>query len=247
MKKPRPTLLLTGIVLVALLLPCSALAGLSDIIKGLGRSLGAGGLSEEKISAGLKEALAIGAENAVQRVSQVNGYYKNPDIRIPLPRSFEKVEQVARIAGYGDSMESFMESMNRAAENAAPQAASLFADAVRGMTLQDARNILNGPEDAATSYLREKTYSKLVGAFTPKVHESMAQVAVTRRYQELTSRLESLPLAGSLGSLDLDRYVTEKSLDGLFYMIAREEARIRHDPAARVTDLLKDVFGGAGN
>jgi hypothetical protein len=234
------------VLLMALLVlarPVSSDAGIGDFLKGLGRTLEPGALSEDKIVRGLKEALEVGARNAVSRVSRTDGYLGNPDIRIPLPETLRKVEGVVRGAGYGGQVDAFHESMNRAAERAAPQAEALFWEAVRGMTIQDARDILEGPDDAATSYLREKTSSRLEDLFRPEVHDAMARVDVTRRYQELTGRISSLPFVGQFADLDLDGYVTEQALDGLFYMLAQEERKIRQDPAARVTDLLQEVFG----
>lgn len=239
----RLTKLAVSLLVAAVILPVPVHAGLTDLLKDLGKSIHAPSLSGDRIAQGLREALRIGAENAVNRVSKTNGYLGNPDIRIPLPQSVRKVEKYARMLGYGEPIDGFLESMNHAAEHAAPKATELFVDSVSRMSLEDAQNILNGPDDAATTYLRNKTFDSLVDVFTPRVHESMAKVEVTRRYQELTSQLEALPVVGSFKGFDLDRYVTEKSLDGLFFMIAREEKKIRQDPAARVTDLLKEVFG----
>jgi hypothetical protein len=234
------------LVLVALLVlarPCPSGAGIGDFLKGLGRALEPGALSEDKIVRGLKEALEVGAKNAVARVSRTDGYLGNPDIRIPLPETLRKVEGIVRGAGYGDRVDAFHESMNRAAERAAPQAKTLFWEAVRGMTIRDARDILEGPDDAATRYLREKTSGRLEELFRPEVHAAMARVDVTRQYQTLTDRIASLPFVGQLAALDLDGYVTEQALNGLFFVLAEEERRIRRDPAARVTDLLREVFG----
>ncbi len=235
------------VILLALLciaLPTPSNAGISDFLKGLGRSLEPGALSEDKIVRGLKEALEVGAGNAVSMVSKANGYYGNPDIRIPLPESLRKVERVARGAGYGPTLDSFQESMNRAAERAAPHAKSLLWEAVSNMTIEDARGILSGPDDAATTYLKGKTFDRLTGLFRPEVRDAMSRVDVTRRYQELTGTISSIPFIGDFGDLDLDGYVTELALDGLFLMLAEEERDIRRNPSARVTELLKEVFGG---
>jgi hypothetical protein len=245
--KAQARALVILIALLALARPFPAGAGIGDFLKGLGRTLEPGALSEDKIVRGLKEALEVGVKNAVSRVSQTDGYLGNPDIRIPLPETLGKVEGIVRGAGYGARVDAFHESMNRAAERAAPQAQSIFWEAVRGMSIEDARGILEGPDDAATSYLREKTSSRLEDLFRPEVHGAMARVDVTRRYQELTGRITSLPFVGQLADLDLDGYVTREALDGLFYMLAREERSIRQDPAARVTDLLKEVFGRSGS
>ena len=182
-----------SILVAAIVLPVPVYAGLSDFFKDLGKNIQPASLSEDRIAQGLKEALRIGAEKSVNIVSKTNGYFGNPDIRIPLPQSLSKVEKFARMAGYGDPIDSFLESMNRAAESAAPKATSLFVDAVSEMTLEDAKKILDGPDDSATTYLRNKTFGKLVEVFTPKVHDSMTNIEVTRKYQELTSQLQSLP------------------------------------------------------
>jgi hypothetical protein len=200
-------------------------------------------LSDSKIVNGLKEALEIGTGNAVKVVSQVNGYYENPAIKVPLPKSVQKVETVLRGLGYGPEVDDFSRSMNRAAEQAAPKAKALFWDAVKAMTFEDARTILKGNDDAATRYFEGKTRDQLHQLFLPAVHTTMETVGVTRSYQNVYAKISTIPFADKL-KLDLDGYVTEKALDGLFYMVADEERKIRKDPAARVTKLLKDVFGG---
>jgi hypothetical protein len=200
-------------------------------------------LSDSKIVDGLKEALEIGTSNAVRVVSQVNGYYENPAIKIPLPKSVQKTETVLRGLGYGPELDDFSRSMNRAAEQAAPKAKALFWDAVKAMTFEDARTILKGKDDAATRYFEGKTRDKLQQLFLPAVHSTMETVGVTRSYQKLYTKISTIPFTDKL-KLDLDGYVTDKALDGLFYMVAEEERKIRKDPAARVTKLLKDVFGG---
>jgi hypothetical protein len=202
-------------------------------------------LSDSKIVDGLKQALEIGTENAVKTVSQVNGYYKNPQIKIPLPETVQKAETVLRAVGYGPKIDELSLSMNRAAEKAAPKAKALFWDAVKAMTFEDARQILKGSDDAATRYFESKTRGKLQQLFTPIVHTTMDQVGVTRTYQQLYAKVNAIPYVDRL-NLDLDAYVTGKALDGLFYMVAQEEAKIRKDPAAQVTKLLKEVFGGKG-
>jgi hypothetical protein len=191
---------------------------------------------------GLKEALTIGSEKAVERVSRPDGYYGNPKIRIPLPGAVEKVEPALRAAGFGSTVDEFELSMNRAAEKAAPEAKSLFLDAIQQMTLTDAQKILEGRKDEATRYFQKKTSDRLQALFQPIVRDSMDQVGATQSYQTLEKQIETIPFAGGV-AFDLDEYVTEKSVDGLFKMLAREEAKIRTDPAAQVTDLLKTVFG----
>ena len=221
-------------------------AGWGDFLKSIQKTLGGteGGLSQNKISMGLKEALELGARNAVEKVSILDGYYANPEIRIPLPDSVLKVEKVVRAFGYGSQVDRFEESMNRAAENAAPAARDLFWEAIKGMTFDDAARILKGRDNEATIYLKDKTWDKLLDTFKPMVHQAMGSVGVTREYQELESKINSLPFGESLGLINIDQYVSEKALDGLFLMLEKEEQKIRSDPAARVTDLLKEVFGG---
>lgn len=228
---------------VAQCLPAGAQIRFDDLLRQGKKALGLGeGLSEDKVVEGLKEALHIGTGNAVSLVSRVNGYYGNPKIKIPLPEPVRKVASVLRAVGYGPMVDRFELSMNRAAEKAAPQAKALFWDAIKQMSFEDARRILRGKDDAATLYFEDKTRDKLAGIFKPIVSESMSQVGVTRQYQDLGAVVRGLPLAGA-ASFDLDEYVTGKSLDGLFLMLAEEERKIRQDPAARVTDLLKEVFG----
>jgi hypothetical protein len=201
-----------------------------------------GKLTDSKIIRGLKEALEIGTGNAVEMVSRLDGYYKNPNIKIPLPNAVQKVEVVMRAMGYGPEVDEFSRSMNRAAERAAPEAKALFWDAIKEITFEDARTILKGRDNEATLYFEGKTRGRLNELFMPIVHTAMEGVGVTRTYQELHASLSSIPFADRL-NLDLDAYVTGKALDGLFYMVSEEERKIRKDPAARVTRLLKDVFG----
>jgi RNA binding exosome subunit len=214
-------------------------AGFGDFLKDVKEAVGlGGGLSESKVIDGLKEALRIGSENAVKRVSKTDGYYGDPNIKIPLPGPVQKVEKALRAVGYGNKVDAFEISMNRAAE----KAEALFWDTVKQMTFEDARKILNGRDNEATLYFEEKTRDRLIEAFRPIVHNTMGAVGVTRTYQELDAKVRSIPFAEAL-SFDLDRYVTDKALDGLFFRLAEEERKIRRDPAARVTDLLKEVFG----
>jgi hypothetical protein len=218
-------------------------AGFQDILKGAQKMLGTSdSISESDIVEGLKQALEIGTTKAVDLVSKQGGYYNNPEIKIPLPGSVQKVEKLLRGAGFGSKVDAFELSMNNAAERAAPEAKSIFWDAIKQMKIDDAKKILNGREDDATLYFKDKTNARLQEIFEPIVKESMGEVGVTRTYQDLNAKVEKIPFADSL-SLDLDKYVTEGALNGLFQMLAEEEKKIRSDPAARVTDLLKKVFG----
>ena len=243
MKTLRFTLYIIGAILLLSAVNFAAAAGLSDMLKGVQNQLSgsAGGLTNDEIIAGLKQALGVGTEKAVALVSKPDGYYKNPDIKIPLPESVQKVEKLLRATGYGEKVDNFELSMNRAAERAAPEAKSIFADAIQQMTFDDAKKILDGPDNAATLFFEDKTSSRLREIFKPIVTKAMGQVGVTRSYQELNAKVESMPFGKSI-SFDLDQYVTDGSLKGLFKMLAEEEKQIRTQPAARVTDLLKKVF-----
>jgi hypothetical protein len=220
-------------------------SGFGDILdsaKKIVGSGGGGGLGTTEVVNGLKEALEIGTGYAVDTASKPDGYYSNPSIKIPLPGAVQKVEKLLRAVGYGQKVDEFELSMNRAAEKAAPQAKSIFMDAVKQMQFDDAQKILKGPDNAATEYFKEKTSGRLTEVFKPIVKDSMSSVGATRQYEDLNSKLSSIPMGGKLG-FDLDQYVTDKSLKGLFYLVAVEEKKIRQDPAARTTELLKKVFG----
>lgn len=240
----RSVLSLFFIMSLAMTRPISAYAQWDDIFKKLKESIGLSEeLSTEKIIAGLKEALHVGTGNAVDVASQLDGYYKNPEIRIPLPGSVQKVEEVLRVVGYGKQVDAFELSMNRAAEKAVPGAKSLFWGAIKKMSFTDARKILEGRDNEATLYFKEKTYEPLYKMFKPTVNKTMGQVGVTRRYQDLAKKVQTIPFTEGF-NMDLDDYVTKGALDGLFAMLEAEEKKIREDPAARITSLLKEVFGG---
>jgi hypothetical protein len=222
---------------------------LDDLVKEAGKlpqgvvpKAGAGAIDDKTGAAGIKEALAVGTERAVAGLSRENGYFGNAAVKILMPSSLQKVADVARMAGYQKQVDDFVLSMNRAAEAAAPMASRIFGDAIRDMTLEDVRGILGGGDTAATEFFRRKTSDKLYAAFKPVVSAKVNEVGATRAYKEMIGRYESVPLV-SKQSLDLDHYVTEKSLDGLFKVVGEEEKKIRTNPAARTTDLLKTVFG----
>ena len=219
-------------------------AGLNDVFKSVKDALGGSGtLTNDEIIAGLKEALEVGTKKAVALVSQEDGYFGNPDIKIPLPESVQKVEKLLRAAGYGQKVDAFELSMNRAAERAAPEAKSIFRDAITQMNFEDASKILNGRDNEATLYFEDKTSGRLQELFKPIVKDAMGEVGVTRSFQDLNAKAQSIPFGKSL-SFDLDQYVTDGALKGLFKMLAEQERQIRTDPAARVTDLLQKVFAG---
>lgn len=213
-------------------------------------------LPNGEIASGLKEALAKGTTNAINRLGRDGGFWNNSKVRIPLPGKLEQAGKLARQLGQGAKVDAFELSLNRAAEKAVPQVADIFGDAIRRMTLDDARGILTGGDHAATDFFRRVAGAALTARIRPIVARATESVGVTRKYKAFTSGSEGGALGGLLGSLgggsrdraaggplDLDDYVTAKTLDGLFATIAEQEQSIRHNPAARSTELLKRVFG----
>jgi hypothetical protein len=190
---------------------------------------------------GLREALYIGSENAVLETGQLDGYFRNEVIKILLPENLDLVEQGMRLAGKGEVIDDFVLSMNRAAERAAPYAKEIFWDAIKRIDFEDAHAILTGGDTAATDYFRAETSEQLGEAFLPVVRRATEEFGVTRKYKELLGQYQSIPFARTL-AFDVDQYVVERALDGLFYVLAEEERKIRADPAARVTELLQRVF-----
>ena len=231
------------LMIIAILLVVSdpAFAQLDKVLKGLS-GVESGGLGDAKIGSGLKEALKVGTENAVIQTGRVDGFFKDKAIKILMPKSLQSIEQPLRVVGFGPKIDEFVLGMNRAAEKAVPFAKEIFWDAIGQMTFDDARKILNGPDTAATDYFKVKTSKKLHTAFRPTVENVMNDVGVNRQYNELIGRYKDIPFSKSV-TFDVNQYVTEKTTDGLFYVVGQEEKKIRTNPAARVTDLLKDVFG----
>lgn len=199
------------------------------------------GTSEDTAISGLKEALSTGTVNAVMSVSQLDGYLGNQMVKILMPEKIKMVADTLAKVGFQQQVDDFVTSMNRAAEKAAPQAKSFFLEAITAMTIEDAMGILNGGDTAATDYLKEKTTDQLYETFKPVIESSLNDVGGTRYFNEMMKSFTSLPFM-TAQSLDLNHYVTEEALDGLFLMIGQEEKKIRTDPAARVTDLLQKVF-----
>ncbi|KGI78557.1 DUF4197 domain-containing protein [Oleiagrimonas soli] len=221
-------------------------------IKGKSASTSAANLSNSEVVGGLKEALAKGTTRAINSLGRKDGFWGNPGVRIPLPGKLQQAAKLARQLGQGDKVDAFQLSMNRAAEKAVPQVADLFGDAIRQMTLQDARAILGGGDHAATDYFRRVAGPKLAERIRPIVARATDSVGVTQRYKSLMagstggtlgSALSMLGKSGASKDMDLDTYVTDEALNGLFKTIGNEEQSIRQNPAARTTDLLKKVFG----
>lgn len=200
-------------------------------------------LTHDEMVRGLKEALSQGVGHAVSELGKNDGFLKNLDVKIPMPESLQRVEKSLRAVGQNKLADEFVATMNHAAEKAVPEAASIFADSISKMTLEDAKSILSGPPDAATQYFRKTSDTKLQEKFLPIVKDATQKVGVAAAYKNLIQ--QAGPVAQFLGqdAGDLDGYITKRSLDGLFKMVAAEEKRIRENPVARTSDLLKKVFG----
>ena len=193
-------------------------------------------------SDGLREALRVGIDRAVGSVGRLDGYLGNQDIKIPVPEKLRNVERSLRLLGADQIVDEFTVSMNRAAEAAAPVAKQVFLDAVRQMTFEDAKTILRGNSHEATDYFRGAAGPELERLFRPIVEDKLESVGATRSFNNLMRKVDEVPLL-SRPVFDLNAYVTEEALDGLFLMLAREEERIRTDPLARTTELLRKWFG----
>ncbi len=199
-------------------------------------------LSQEDAAAGLREALVKGISKGADLVSQLDGYYKNPEIKIPFPPEAASVESKLRSVGLGRQADDVILSVNRAAEDAAVEAKNIFVDAIKAMTFQDALAIVRGNDNAATAYLQRTTTPKLVEKFTPIIKSSLDKVNATKYWATAMNSYNAIPFVTKVNP-DLTSYVTQKAIEGLFVMIAKEELAIRKDPAARTTDILRKVFG----
>jgi hypothetical protein len=220
-------------------------ADLSNLLRSAQEQLGsdaAGALPAGEVAGGLKEALSQGARFAVDRLGRPNGFYGDPKVRIEVPGMLDTVTKGLRAAGQDEIVDEFELSMNRAAEAAAPAALDVVEAGIANLTFEDAKRILNGPDDAATQYLRRVGGDRIESRMRPIVSKATSSVGVTQRYKSMVDQAGYLTALVDTDSLDLDGYVTEKATDGVFAMIAREEKRIRTNPAARSTELLKRVF-----
>ena len=200
------------------------------------------GLSQEEVGDGLKEALNKGIEKGVDQLSKPDGFFKDLSIKIPLPEEANKVETKLRSIGQGKKVDETIESINRAAEDATAASKDIFVEAIKGMSINDAMSILNGKDNAATKFLDKSTRADLISKFEPIVKISLDKVGATKNWNAIFSTYNKLPFVEKVNP-DLVEYATGKAIDGLFVQIAKEELKIRQDPAARVTDLLKKVFG----
>lgn len=201
-------------------------------------------VSNADISSGLKDALFQGVRNAVDELGQENGFLDNVRVKIPLPKGLQKIEKPLRIAGQGERIDEFVEAMNRAAERAVPEATDIFLDSIKQMTFSDARNILfSGQDDAATQFFRRTSEVRLREKFRPIVEDFTEQVGVTQKYKQMIGSYGFIGKIVGQDATDLDGYVTQKAMDGLFLLIADEERKIRQDPVGRTTSILRKVFG----
>lgn len=202
-------------------------------------------LTNDEVISGLKEALNVGIKNSVSLTSVTDGFLKNTAIRLPFPPDAIKVKQKALDLGLSGQVEKFETTLNRAAEEATKEALPIFADAIKNMSISDGFAILNGGDGSATKFLRENTTQKLVAAFSPKVQAAISTVKLTEYWEPLITKYNAAMAisGGQKLNPDLNQYVTEKAIEGLFYMVAIEENKIRKDPMARVTDILQKVFG----
>jgi hypothetical protein len=219
---------------------------LSDTNAILNGGSGSNPLSNDEVISGLKEALRVGTNNSTGKASQLDGYLKNPALFIPFPPEAQKVKTKLTDLGFANKISEFETSLNRAAEEAAKDAAPIFIDAVTSMTITDGFTILRGADTAATHYLREKTYAALVEKFKPTVKNAIEKVNVTKYWNPLITTYNKIPFVEKQNP-DLDSYVTHLAAQGLFKLVRDEEMKIRRDPVARVNDILKRVFGNAGN
>jgi len=205
-------------------------------------STSAQSLGNDKITAGLKEALTVSTGKAVAATGKPDGFFKNEAIKILMPDKLRSLEKGVRLMGGGKEIDDLVLGMNRAAEQAAPQAKQIFINALTKMSIDDARSILSGNQTAATEYFKKQTSQELAAAFAPIVHKAMENVGVTKQYAAVMQQTPQLSFLKS-DAFNLDKYVVGKSLDGLFYMLGEEEKKIRTNPAAQTTSLLKQVFG----
>lgn len=252
----KKTGLIALVILPATLAGSATQAGLSDLLdvfKGAGNTgesvptapavATTATPTDGEMVSGLKEALNKGTRFAVENLGKDGGFLNNDRVRIPMPESLSWVEKTLRTLRQDRLADEFVASMNHAAEQAVPEAAAIFGDAIQTMTLDDAKGILTGPDDSATQYFRRTTSDALTAKMRPIVEQATSRTGVTSNYKSMTEKAGGLASMFSKDTTDLDGYVTQKTLDGLFLMVAEEEKRIRENPLARSSDLLKKVFG----
>ncbi len=237
-------------IVILLLSNCSekGMQTLNDVLNTTQEVLGDNesiSLTNSEVISGLKEALKIGTDTAVSLSSKMNGFYKNPSLFIEFPPEAIRVKNTLNDAGFSHLVDNFEMTLNRSAEEASKLAAPIFVNAITSMSIDDGFSILNGNESAATNFLKEKTSEQLRAKFSPVVNSAIEEVELTKQWEPLISKYNLLTIltGGETINPDLEAYVTEKALDGLFLQIAKEEKSIRENPSARVTDILQRVFG----
>lgn len=240
--------LLVTAVFLLFILPAHAQFGkflkqAEETVKDVTNTGGSGGLSQDQIVKGLKEALSVGSKNAGSSASKLDGFYKNPKIRIPFPPEVDQVKSAVEKVGLEPQVDKFVETLNRAAEEAAKGAAPIFVNAITSMNISDGLNILNGADNAATKFLQDKTTPELKAKFGPIVKKAIDKVQLTKYWNPIINQYNRVPFVKKVDP-DLEAYVLERAIAGLFTLVAEEEAKIRKDPLARVSDILKTVFGG---
>lgn len=224
---------------------CDVLNNAADTYLGESNGGGTKSLSNQEVISGLKEALSVGIKNAVDVTAITNGFLENSEIKIPFPKSAEAMKEKAINWGLEGQVDKVVTTLNRAAEDAAKEAAPIFINAIKNMSVKDGFSILNDGKGAATEFLRRSTTNELVTAFSPKVQNSIEKVKLTQYWEPIATRYNQATIITGAEKVDTDlnRYVTERAIDGLFTMVEKEENKIRENPSARVTDLLSRVFG----
>ncbi|MBC7554346.1 MAG: DUF4197 domain-containing protein, partial [Taibaiella sp.] len=241
--------LVTGIALVGMCTTAHAqllrdyMNDASRVLKGAKKSTSKTTITNTEITEGLRQALELGAKTATNQLSAPNGFFGNALVKVLMPPEAKKVEDALRHVGMGTYVDKAILSMNRAAEDATKQALPIFGNAIKSMTIQDAIGILKGSNDAATQYLKSKTTTQLTSAFRPIISASLDKVNATKYWAEVFEVYNNLPTTFNKVNPDLSAYVTERALNGVFVYVAEEENKIRLNPAERVTDILKKVFG----
>ena len=231
------------VILFAILCGACTSAQINQTIGDVNKAMGAETpLTTAEVAEGLKEALIKGISTGSDLASQVDGYFKNPEIKIPFPPEVKKVEDKLRQIGLGNEVDKFVMTLNRGAEDAAKEVKPIFITAIKAMTIQDAWGILKGEQDAATQYLKRTTTPQLKEKFKPVIQNSLNKVSATKYYGDIVNTYNKIPFTDDVNP-NLDDYATDKAIEGLFTLIAREEKNIRQDPVARTTELLKKVFG----
>ena len=237
-----------SIVLTVGILTLQSCAGqkinLGKVLGGILEQTQSGALTNDDVVMGLKEALKVGINKGADSASRTNGYYLNPRIRIPFPPEVQKVENALRKVGLGNEVDKFVVSLNRGAEEAAKEAKPIFVNAILSMSFSDAWGILRGDKNAATMFLKRTTSAALVQAFMPVVEKALQKTQATKYYTDLATTYNALPFTQKVNP-DLKGYATQKAIDGLFILVEEEEARIRENPLARTSEILRRVFGAS--